>query len=56
MLSKVLGSDKGLQETTVVKHEIGSRKIVEMMQQTVVEMEEKKAEDKKMEEAVSAAS
>jgi hypothetical protein len=55
-LSKILASPNVMQDPSFFKHDIGSSTIAELLQQTAVEIEEKKAEDKKIDEAVSAAS
>ena len=54
-LSKILASPDVIEDPIFFKHDIGSSIIAELLQQTAVEIEEKKAEDKKIEEAVSAA-
>jgi hypothetical protein len=41
-----------MQDPSFFKHDIGSSTITELLQQTALEIEEKKAEDKKIEEAV----
>jgi hypothetical protein len=55
-LSKILASPDVMQDQFFFKHGIGSSTIAELLQQTAVEIEEKIAEDKKIEEKVSAAS
>jgi hypothetical protein len=55
-LSKILASPDVMQDPSYFfKHDIRSSTIAELLQQTAVEIEEKRAEDKKIEEAVSAA-
>jgi hypothetical protein len=55
-LSKILASPNVMQVPSFFKQNIGSSTIAELLQQTAVEIEEKKAEDMKIEERVSAAS